>query len=238
MVAFTKKHRDEQRRERERLKVGYRVAIVGPHDQIAVGYVKQVTPERVAVAIAEQWVMEYRINDGRELSEVPLSRLRGLATPKELGVSQKSIAPRKAQWTTERVLEGQARTFRQRVWPQVIRDNVRHLNDEPGMHVDKGRYANQLRYHDSEGILRGRLLHFRKTKDGEKHIYKWDYHGGQYEQAGHALIEVDPKRQHKGIATALLTEAVRRKWRINLDAQGYTLAGRAFIRDFRESTGL
>lgn len=94
MVAFTKKQRDEQRKEWERLKVGDRVAIVGPLDQVAVGDVKKVTPKRVTVAITEQWAMEYGIRGGRELSEFPLSRLRGLATPKELKVSKKSIAPR------------------------------------------------------------------------------------------------------------------------------------------------
>jgi hypothetical protein len=94
VVAFTKKQRDEQRKEWERLKVGDRVAIVGPLDQVAVGDVKKVTPKRVTVAITEQWAMEYGIRGGRELSEFPLSRLRGLATPKELKVSKKSIAPR------------------------------------------------------------------------------------------------------------------------------------------------
>jgi preprotein translocase subunit YajC len=87
MVAFTKKQKDKQKKERERLKAGDRVAIVGPRDHLHVGDVRKVTPQRVTVAITDQWSMEYRIWDGRELSEFPLSRLRGLATPKELKVS-------------------------------------------------------------------------------------------------------------------------------------------------------
>lgn len=141
------------------MKVGDRVAVVGRHDQVQVGDVRKVVQQRVTVAITEQWVTEYRINDERELSEFPLTRLRGLATTKELKVSKESITPRKARWILERVAEGQARTFQQRVWPQVIRDNHRHRKDEPGMHVDNGNYANQLRHHDSNGI--------RKSSKGE-----------------------------------------------------------------------
>jgi GNAT superfamily N-acetyltransferase len=237
MLASTKKQRDEKRKEREHLKVGDRVAIVGPRDHLHVGDVEKVTPQRVTVAITDQWTIEYGIKDGRELSEFPLSRLRGLATPEEFEVSQKSIPPRKARWKMERVLEEQARTFRQCIWPQVIRDNGHRRKDEPGMHVDTGNYTNQLRYHDSEGILRGTLLHFRKADAGEKHVAKWDCHGDQYEQSGNVLIQVDPKRQRQGIASALLNEAFKRGWQIDLDKQGYTQAGDIFVRVFRKSSG-
>jgi GNAT superfamily N-acetyltransferase len=181
--------------------------------------------------------VEYQIKDGREVGEYPASRLRGPATQKELEALQGPILPKKTRWTVEPIATAQARTFRQSGWPKVISENRHHRIDEPGMHVDRGNYANQLRYHDSDGILRGRLLHFRKVKAGQKAVEEWDRHRGQYEQAGHVLIEVDPKRWRTGIGTALLDELFKLRWRINLDKQGRTLAGAPFLRKYRERSG-
>jgi len=46
-----------------------------------------------------------------------------------------------------------------------MRENRRHLKDEPGIHLDEGIYANQLRYHDSEGVLRGILVLYHEADD-------------------------------------------------------------------------
>lgn len=193
--------------------------------------------EQVTVALAKDWNLSYRIADGGELSEFPVTRLRGRATQKELEALQEPILPKKTPWTVERVARAQACTFQQSIWPQAISENLRHRTDEPGMHVDLGSYANQLRYHDSDGILRGRLLYFRKVKAGQEAVETWDRHRGEYEQAGHVLIEVDPTRWRKGIGTALLDEAFKLRWRINLDKQGRTLAGAPFLRKYRERSG-
>ena len=95
--------------------------------------------------------------------------------------SQNSMVLRKAAWAkkpmrrtqnasavqprvaalAERIAKGQLRVL----WPQVMRENRRHLKDEPGIHLDEGIYANQLRYHDSEGVLRGILVLYHEADD-------------------------------------------------------------------------
>jgi hypothetical protein len=74
------------KKERARLKVGDRVAVVGRRypDRVHIATVNKVTPQSVIVALTECWTPGYRIKDGCELSEFPLTRLCGLAMPKEL----------------------------------------------------------------------------------------------------------------------------------------------------------
>lgn len=225
-------------RQRALLRVGDRVAVVGPLGRIIVATVQSVLTDRVAVALSPQFVVEYRIKDGVEIGKFPVTRLRDPATRKEFDALEHPVVPKKTRWTPERIARAQARAFRQFGWPQVMAENVRHRKDEPGMHVDQGNYARQLRYHDSDGILRGRLLHFQAGEAGGKPVDKWDCHRGQYEEAGNILVEVDPKKWRKGIGTALLNEAFRLRWRINLDKQGRTLAGAPFLRTYRERSGL
>lgn len=75
-----------------------------------------------------------------------------------------------------------------------------------------------LLYYDDTSRLRGILNHYPFT------LYP-------FETKGNVNIWVHPKHQRKGIASALLTEAMKR-WDINLDQQRYTEAGEQFIRAF------
>jgi hypothetical protein len=94
--------REKHRKERARLKVGDRVALVCQGDRVLVGTVKKVPPQRVSVAV-KKWITEYRIQDGRQLEDIPTAWLRGLATPKELDALENPIAPKHTRWTLERV---------------------------------------------------------------------------------------------------------------------------------------
>ena len=143
-----------------------------------------------------------------------------------------AVQPRVAA-LAERIARGQLRVL----WPQVVRENHLHLRDGPGIHLDEGTYANQLRYHDSGGVLRGILVLYHEAEDGEKEAeYEWDHRGDQDQQPGCIWIVVDPKRLRQGIGKALLNEAVRRRnWPIDFDKQRKTLAGAILIRKFRES---
>lgn len=133
----------------------------------------------------------------------------------------------------ERTAIGQLRIL----WPRIMRENRRHLIDEPGIHLDQGTFANQLRYHDSEGDLSGTLVLYHEAEHERKPVeYEWDHYGDEDEQPGRIWIVVDPKRLRRGIAKALLTAAViRHNWPINFDKQRKTLAGAILIRKFLES---
>jgi hypothetical protein len=164
MIRFTGQQLKQHRKERELLRIGDRVAVIGPLNRIVVATVKEVMPERITVALTKDSNLEYRIADGGELSDFPVSKLRGPATHKELEALKRSILPKKKGWTVERIASAQARTFRQTGWLQVISENLGHRTDEPGMHVDHGNYANQLRYHDSDGMLRADYCIFEKPE--------------------------------------------------------------------------
>jgi GNAT superfamily N-acetyltransferase len=236
MIPFTEQQREEHRKQRARLKVGDRVALVGQRNRVQTGTVKKVTPQRVSVAFAEHWITEYWIEDGRELVEFPSNWLRGLATPEELEALERPIAPKKNQGTLEALAMYLTREQLRVLWPQAMGENRLHLQDEPGIHLDEGNYANQLRYHDSKGVLRGRLLAFHEAKYREKQVDEWDCHGGTDEQPGHFAFEVDPERLRQGIGSALLKDAfITRNWPVDFDKQRYTLAGAACVRKFRKS---
>jgi GNAT superfamily N-acetyltransferase len=133
--------------------------------------------------------------------------------------------------TVDRITKEQART----AWQWEVHCNRRHLKDQPGFHVDEGVYVNQLRFHDSEGVLRGILRLHNEAMAGGKDAteYEWD----DWEQEpGFLLIRVSPERLRRGIGTALLQEAYRRNWPIDLDKQTFSLAGAQLVRKFRESS--
>jgi hypothetical protein len=76
-------------------------------------------------------------------------------------------------------------------WKYEARVNSRHRKDKPGFHVDEGIYVDQLRYHDSNGVLRGVLRLHRETKGKETEpIYAWDDFN---EKPGFVLVRVHPK---------------------------------------------
>lgn len=84
-------------------------------------------------------------------------------------------------------------------------------------HMEQGT-VDCLLYYDDNGRLRGILNH-----------YPFTYL--PYEVEGNVNIWVDPKYQRRGVATALLTEAMKR-WEFRPQQQSYTEAGEAFIRAF------
>jgi hypothetical protein len=105
-----------------------------------------------------------------------------------------------------------------------MRANRQQRKDEPGFHVDEGVYVDQLRYHDSDGILRGVLRLYRETNGKETEpIYAWDDYD---EQPGFVWVRVDPKRLRQGIGMALMKQAFYElKWPWHPGKQKHTLAG-------------
>lgn len=86
-----------------------------------------------------------------------------------------------------------------------------------GGHTESGT-VDCLLYFDDNGRLRGILNHYPFT------LYP-------FESKGNVNIFVDPKRRRQGIATALLTEAMKR-WDVDLEQQQYTEEGEQFILAF------
>ena len=97
MIHFTRQQLKQQRKQRERLKIGDRVAIIGPLDRVLVATVKKIMPERVTVALTKDSNFDYRIADGGELSDFPVTKLRGLAMQEELELLKKPVLPTKSQ---------------------------------------------------------------------------------------------------------------------------------------------
>jgi GNAT superfamily N-acetyltransferase len=125
----------------------------------------------------------------------------------------------KIRWTPERIIRAQARS----AWQEELRANRVHFKDESGVHLDKGGWGDQLRYHDSEGVLRGVLrLHHERPNGTEEAKHDWDDYNHEPE---FLWIAVDPNCLRRGIATTLLDEAFRRGWPIDFDKQEYSLAG-------------
>jgi GNAT superfamily N-acetyltransferase len=122
-------------------------------------------------------------------------------------------------------------------WPWELKANHRHRKDQPGIHIDEGIYVNQLRFHDSEGILRGILrLHHEPVGSEDEAEHDWDNWG---HEPGFLWIVVDPEHLHQGIGMALLTEAfVTRRWPIDFGNQEYTPAGAQLTFKFRRLSGL
>ncbi len=56
-----------------------------------------------------------------------------------------------------------------------------------------------------------------------------------YQKAGSVNIQIRPDRRRKGIATALLDEAIKR-FNINLEIQEYTPDGEKFIKKYKRSS--
>lgn len=101
-----------------------------------------------------------------------------------------STVPPRVATLAEEIARGQLRVL----WPQVMRETARHLKDEPGFHLDEGTYAKQLRFHDSEGVLRGILVRYHEAEDTEKKAeYEWDHHGDDDQQPGRISVVVDPE---------------------------------------------
>ena len=85
-----------------------------------------------------------------------------------------------------------------------------------------------LLWRDEDGLLRGILNHY---PDGALRYPST----APLEEPGNITLWVDPQRQRRGIATALIREAVRR-WNIDFDQQRYTPAGLALIEKFERQT--
>src|SRR5436190_12685095 len=125
----------------------------------------------------------------------------------------------KTPWTPERIISAQA----QSAWHWELRANRFFLTDEPGVHLDKGVWVDQLRYHDTGGVLRGVLrLHHERPNGKEEPKHDWDDYN---EEPGFLWIAVDCNCLRRGIATTLLDEAFRQGWPIDFDKQEYTVAG-------------
>jgi hypothetical protein len=132
------------------------------------------------------------------------------------------------QMTLDEFTAAQART----AWKYETRVNRRHQLDKPGFHVDEGVYVDQLRYHESDGVLRGVLRLHRETKGKETEpIYAWDDFD---EKPGFVWVKVDPERLRQGIGMTLMKEAFyERKWPWDPNEQSHTLAGVALARKFQ-----
>jgi len=133
----------------------------------------------------------------------------------------------------ENMIKEQSRTK----WKEELKDNARHLKDQPGVHLDEGIYVNQLRFHDSEGILRGILrLHHQPEGSEDEAEYDWD---DWNHELGFLWVVVDPEQLRHGIGMALLTEAfVTRRWPVDFGKQEFTPAGAQLVSKFRKLSGL
>ena len=133
------------------------------------------------------------------------------------------------QMTLDEFTAAQARTL----WKVERRINRKHLKDVPGFHVDEGVYVDQLRYHDSNGVLRGVLRLHRETKGKETEpIYAWDDFN---EKPGFVWVKVDPERLRQGIGMSLMKQAFyERKWPWDPGKQEHTLAGTRLALKFHE----
>jgi len=131
------------------------------------------------------------------------------------------------QMTLDEFTVAQART----VWRYERRANCPRLKDKPGLHMDEGVYVDQLRYHDSDGVLRGILRLYRETKGKKTEpIYAWD---DCDEEPGFVWVKVDPERLRQGIGMAMMTQAFyERKWPWDPGKQKHTPAGAALARKF------
>lgn len=83
-------------------------------------------------------------------------------------------------------------------------------------------WADCLLYYGYDNELHGILNH-----------YPFDM--PPYQKAGSVNLQVRPDRRRKGIATALLDEAIKR-FNINLDDQEYTPDGERFIKNYMRSS--
>lgn len=79
-----------------------------------------------------------------------------------------------------------------------------------------------LLFRSRKGTLTGILYHYPVD------LLPW-------EQAGNVNLWVHPRRQRRGIGTALVTEAMRR-WDINPQQQNYTAEGAALMNSVLEAT--
>lgn len=87
---------------------------------------------------------------------------------------------------------------------------------------DENRWVDCLLYYGYDNELHGILNHY-------------PFEMPPYQKAGSVNLQVRPDRRRKGIATALLNEAVKR-FNINLEHQEYTPDGERFIKNYMRSS--
>lgn len=84
-------------------------------------------------------------------------------------------------------------------------------------------YVECLLYRNNKGHVIGIL-----------NYYRWGVEG--FEDPGNVNIWVHPRRQRRGIGTALLAEAEKRFGPLNFEQQTYSTAGRALVTKYIQST--
>ncbi len=86
----------------------------------------------------------------------------------------------------------------------------------------KGLWVDCLLYYGNDGQLNGILNHY-------------PFEMFPYQKKGSINIQVRSDKRRRGIATALLNEAIKR-FRVNLKKQEYTHTGRKFIKSFMRTS--